>query len=373
MKKTKIKLVPTITIVVLFGAFIGFVAHLIGQYIPQNKPEINLIQTAATYHTRDIQEKIDRLPPTGGTITLEAGEYLLDKPSGTLEYYPDGTPIQTAILISKDNIILQGNPSGTILKLAPHTKMRIISISSKNVVIKNMTLDGNKDQRNGSVPWPGGDLVDGLLYGDSHSKNLLFENLEIRNGVEDAMGCWKCTNLTSRNNYLHDNGTAIAGGAGLSFSGTKNGIAQNNRVENNTATGIWASFDANNIKITNNQIKNNASGGITIGGGDVNNGLGANNTGFEISNNTLANNGTAKFATITIFASKNGIIANNKIESSPYDSFQIGGTVQYPTSKWTLSNNICGPNTKINNLGNSSAITLENNMCLTNYKLISIP
>lgn len=315
--------------------------------------------------SNDIQQQINSLPTTGGVVTLKAGEYLLSTSNGTLYTFPNGNPIHTAIIINKSNVTLEGNPQGTTLKLAPHVKMRIISVSSKNVTIKNLKLDGNKTNRDGSTPWPNGDVVDGLLFGGETADNLTFENLEIMNGIEDAMGCWKCHNLVGRNNYNHDNGTLKAGAAGFSISGAIGGLAINNRIENNTATGIWSSFDANNIKILNNVIRNNAAGGITIGGGDQMSGIGQNNSGFEIRNNTLSSNGLNKFATITIYASNNGTLDNNKIESSPYDSIQIGGNTSYKSTNWVITNNSCGPNTSIRNMGNTENITITNNNCVT--------
>jgi hypothetical protein len=317
--------------------------------------------------SQDIQKLIDDLPSTGGTITLPIGEHILTTTNHSLEFFPNGEPIKTAILINKPNITFEGHGSNTILKLAPHTKMRAISISSSNVTIRNLVIDGNKANRNGSLPYPDGEVVDGLLFGSQSASNLVFENLEIRNGIEDAMGSWLGTNIIARYNYIHDNGTEEAGGAGISLSGVKQGYAYNNRIENNTATGIWSSFNAKNINIYDNLITENHSGGITIGGGDTFTGIGSDNNGFSIQNNRLAKNGSSQFASITIFASINGVISNNTIESSYYDNFQVGGTKDYPSSNWTIKNNICNGPKGITNLGHTINIILIQNGCETNF------
>ncbi len=320
-----------------------------------------------------IQQLVDNLPSSGGTITLPVGEHVLSTANGSLEYFPNGNPIPTAILINKNHVIFQGEGHGTILKLAPHTKMRVISISSSHVTIKNLVIDGNKTQRNGTVPYPGGDVVDGLLYGNQTASNLVFENLEIKNGIEDAMGSWLGENIVGRNNYIHDNGTPQAGAAGFSLSGVTLGQAYANRIENNTATGIWSSFNANGIKIFNNTLRNNASGGITIGGGTISDGLGPNNTGFEIQNNILSGNGSTGFATITIFASKNGSVVNNTIETSAYDNIQIGGTGAIHAVNWKIMGNTCTGPIGIRNLGNADAIILQSNTCQTNFTQNTTP
>lgn len=314
----------------------------------------------------DIQQQINNLPSSGGTVYIPAGEHLLTTSNGFAEYFEDGTPIQTAILINKDNVVLEGDGPTTILKLAAHTKMRVISVTSKNVVVKNMTIDGNKAERDGSVPWPNGDVVDGLVYGAQTSEYITFENLEIRNGIEDAMGFWKSKNVIANNNWNHDNGTSQAGGAGLSLSGVIGAIAENNRIENNTATGIWSSFNASDVKIINNIIRNNMSGGITLGGGTAFHGLGNNNSEFEVKNNTLSGNGSAGFATITIFASKNGVLDHNKIESSQFDNIQIDGTVDIPSSNWKITYTKCASTPGIRNVGHSQDIVLMGNSCQTN-------
>lgn len=324
-----------------------------------------------------IQQQIDSLPASGGEVFLSAGTYVLDTASGNVETFPDGSPIPSAVVINKNNVVLRGAGSQTILQLAPGVKMRTISITASNVTIKDLVIDGNKNQRDGSVPWPGGDVVDALLYGNANAVNITIENVESRNGVEDGIGFWKSRNVTVENSYSHDNGTPTAGGAGISLSGVIESTAVNNRVENNTATGIWSSFDANNITITNNTIIGNRGGGITIGGGTSADGLGPNNSGFNIFRNILSQNGSAGFATITLFASTNGHVKQNRIDSSHFDNLQIDGTNQYLTRNWTISQNVCSTGNPaapgIRNLGHSQNINLYSNLCQTNINQLSFP
>lgn len=289
----------------------------------------------------DIQSQINALPQSGGEIVLPAGTYTLSTVGGSAEVFPNGSPIPSAIVIHKPNVTLRGQGSQTVLQLAPNTKMRAISITSNNVTIKNLVIDGNKENRNGSVPWPSGDVVDALLYGSQTATNVTIENVEVRNGIEDGIGFWKSENVVVKNSYSHDNGTIQAGGAGISLSGVTNGQATDNRIENNTATGIWSAFDANTITISQNMIKNNRSGGITIGGGTIDDGLGPNNTSFTITHNTLEANGAARFASLTIFGSQNGAISQNTFTRSHFDSIQVDGTTEVVSNNWTIQNNTC--------------------------------
>jgi parallel beta-helix repeat protein len=331
-------------------------------YSCQDESAINSILPSAF----PLQQQIDNLPVSGGEVFLPAGTYILDTASGGVETFPDGSPIQSAIVINKNNVTLRGEGPSTVLQLAPNTKMRAVSITSSNVTIKDLVIDGNKNQRDGSVPWPNGDVVDALLYASSTASDITIENVEVKNGIEDGIGFWKASNVLAQNNYSHDNGTPQAGGAGISLSGVTHATARDNRIENNTATGIWSAFDANDVKILNNTVSNNASGGITIGGGTVDVGLGANNSGFEVKNNILSGNGSAGFASITIFASQNGTLDRNRIDTSPYDNIQIDGTQNILSADWTISRNVCSSEPGIRDLGRSQNIVLKSNLCQTN-------
>ena len=92
-----------------------------------------------------IQAAIDSLPQTGGTVYVPAGTYMLGTSAGSEgSRFPNGSFIQTALLITKDNVTFIGDGTTTILKLMPSTKMRMIAVTSDNVIIEKMLFDGKR-------------------------------------------------------------------------------------------------------------------------------------------------------------------------------------------------------------------------------------
>jgi len=184
-----------------------------------------------------IQNAIDSLPPTGGAVYAPAGTYMLGTSAGGVEPYPDGSLIQSALIINKNNVIFGGEGTQTILKLMPHTKMRVISVTSQRVTVEKILVDGNKAERNGTVPWPYGDVVDGLVYGSSMSSYMTIRHCEVKNGIEGGLGSWLSSYVYIHDNFVHDNGTPQAGGEGMSIAGTGNvgGRLINNVFSNNTS------------------------------------------------------------------------------------------------------------------------------------------
>lgn len=321
-----------------------------------------------------IQKAINALAATGGTVNIPAGIYMLGTSAGSALNFPDGSGIQSAILTNKSNVTLKGAGSGTILKLMAHKKMRAISVTkSSNVTIDSIVVDGNKSQRSDGQGWPSADVVDTLIAGDNLSNHITVQNCEVRNGIEDGIGFWKSDDATVQNCYSHDNGTVPAGGAGISLSGGARAKAIGNRVENNTATGIWSAYGSQNVTIQNNTIKNNLKAGITIGGFTAELGAG-NNSGFTISGNTLSGNGSAGFDGILVGSANNGTITGNTLNNNVYDSIGITDDgVNPPSSGWTITNNFCSNTDSIGTqkwgiriLAKSSGIILRGNTCQNN-------
>ena len=319
-----------------------------------------------------IQAAIDSLP-YGGTVFFPAGTYMLGTSSGGVGVFPDWTPIQTALIVRTDNVLLTGEGNQSILKLMPNAKMRVISVISSNVIFEKITVDGSKANRDGSVPWPDGDVVDGLLYAYSSAKNVTFRYCEVRNAIEDGIGFWQSDDSLVHDCYSHDNGTAQAGGAGISLSRGKSAKAINNTVISNTATGIWSAFGSNDVLIKDNLIENNSKGGITIGGSTFENGLSDQNNGFIIIGNTIRGNGRDVFPALTVFSSKNGTISENTVIDNYYDGIQFSDEGSIPSTDWLIENNQCSNTDSerkqdfgIRILGLSNNINLQGNTCANN-------
>jgi Pectate lyase superfamily protein/Right handed beta helix region len=313
-----------------------------------------------------IQKAIAALPQAGGTVMAPAGTYMLGTSAGGVEFFPDGQPIENAIIINKSNVLFKGAGQSTILKIMPHTKMRAIAITGSHVTIEGIVVDGNKSQRNPGTGWPSGDVVDGLLVGDQVGNHITVQDCEVRNGIEDGIGFWKSDDATVQNCYDHDNGIPGAGGSGFSLSGGARAKAIGNRSENNTI-GMWSAFGSRNTMIENNTIKNNLQEGIVIGGFTVMNGAG-DNRGFIVNGNTLEGNGAAGFAALSIASASDGNIRGNTIINNAFDGIQLSDDGTNICRGWTIQSNTCSNTTAprvqkygIRVLGKSTAITLERN------------
>lgn len=324
----------------------------------------------ATDDAAAIQKSIGALPATGGIVMVPAGTYMLGTSAGGMEFYPNGEPIQNAIIINKPNVLFKGTGRSTILKLMPHTKMRAIGVTGSHVTVEDIVVDGNKSQRNSGEGWPSGDVVDGLVVGDQVGNYITVRNCEVRNGIEDGIGFWKSDDATVQNCYDHDNGAPRAGGSGFSLSGGARAKAIGNRSENNTI-GLWSAFGSRNVTIQNNTIKNNLQEGIVIGGFTVMNGAG-DNRGFNISGNTLEGNGTAGFAALSIASASDGNVYGNTIINNAHDGICLSDDGTNTCRGWIIQSNFCGNTAAhlqkygIRITGKSTVITLKWNTCADN-------
>lgn len=311
--------------------------------------------------------------PLGGVVYLPSGTYMLGTSAGGVEKYPDGTSIQSALIINKDNLTIRGDGPATILQLMPAKKMRIISMTNKGIILEKFTADGNKTNRNGTVPWPGGDLVDALLYGSSTSSNLTARNIEVRNGVEDGMGFWKSPNGLMDSNYSHDNGTDQASAVGFAMAGTPvTGTIKNSFAENNKGAGIWLTLGASNVVVSNNTLKNNTKPGVSAG---IRSTADSNLVhDIIITGNTITGNGSAGFAGIDIISAQTGTISNNIVTDNYFPGIALHDADTLPTTGWNVTGNTCS-NTNSARLQKfgikvfgalTTDITLTNNTCQDN-------
>lgn len=299
---------------------------------------------------------------------------MLGTSAGSPSNFSNGKPMQTALWLKANGATIKGDGSTSVLKLMASKKMRILSITGDNSTVDSIVADGNKAQRNGTVAYPDGDVVDGLIVGESYRQHITVKNCEIRNGIETGVGFWQNTYALVDNCYNHDNGTLTAGGSGIDLSGGTANKATNNRLIGNTY-GIWSSFGSNGTEIRNNVIQNNDRSGLALGGSDPS----GNDKSFIVDGNTISGNGKDGFAAVGVSYVQGGTFTNNKVLDNAYDGFQIYDTVDGKnTTNWTIQNNTCsntGNNTSqmfgIRIIGAAKNITIKNNICQNNGKSIS--
>jgi hypothetical protein len=292
-----------------------------------------------------IQNAFNSLGSNGGTIYFPAGTYMLGTSHGGTCCYPDGSLIQNALILNRNNVIITGDGTGvSILKLMPHTKMLALLISSSNVIVEKITIDGNGNQRNGTVGWPNGDVVNALTGSTDTTNNVTYRYCEVKNGIEDGFGCSGCQNAYIHDCYFHDLGIPTAGGAGISIH-AYGGKVVHNIIVNNTF-GIWTAYGSHDILIQDNLIANISFIGMIIGHDYKIFGANPGNARYNITGNIVEGSGNP----IWIACARDGSITNNTVINNYNYGILIfdctpGVNSDYsekiPSSNWIISNNVC--------------------------------
>ncbi len=302
---------------------------------------------------------------SGSTVYIPAGTYMLDTSAGSPSNYSNGQPMQTALWLKANNVTIKGGGASTVLELMPHTKMRILSISGDYDTVDSIVADGDKSQRNGTVAYPNGDVVDGLIVGEAYHQHLTVQNCEVRNGIETGIGFWQNSYDIVQNCYLHDNGTAQAGGSGIDMSGGTSNEATNNRIIGNTQ-GICVSFGSNGTQIRNNIIQNSERNGLALGGSAATGG----DKNYVIDGNTISGSG---WAAVGIDDVQGGTLTNNTVTDNTADGIQIYDTVSGQNStNWDMENNTSSDNLfGVRIIGAAKNITIRNNTFQNNGKSLA--
>jgi len=297
-----------------------------------------------------IQRALDSISNDGGTVSLPVGSFLLRGSAGGVsrgpgdQMFPNGSQIESALIVRRHKLKLQGEGGGSVLMLAPRAKIRVLTIDrASDVTLQDFVADGNKSQRDGSRPWPNADVVDGLIYGNVTTRQR-FVRVEARNGLEDGLAAWRGTEPVVESCYSHDNGLAGVGAAGVSLNGGSGAAVLNSRIENNSATGIWFAYGAIDSTARGNRISGQLGAAITLGGFSVDLGAGRNH-GYVIDGNTITGNGSRGFPAIHILGASAGVIAGNRISDNAFDGIKIEsevGTPAPPSTAWVLRDNWIG-------------------------------
>ncbi|MCB1783643.1 MAG: right-handed parallel beta-helix repeat-containing protein [Alphaproteobacteria bacterium] len=213
-------------------------------------PDDNTDDTAA------IQAALDAAHAAGGgQVYLGAGTYTI---SGTGKASDGGLNIYS-------NTEFYGDGMGqTILKLADGWSDKIsglvrtpVNEVTENVIIRDLTIDGNRDNTTAMVDG----LMTGVLPGSSaYDNNILIERVEIHDVSRIAFNPHEQThNLTIRDSVAHDNSWD-----GFIADFIVGGVYEGNVAYNNDRHGFNVVTHSNNVVLKDNIAYDNAENGIVI-------------------------------------------------------------------------------------------------------------
>lgn len=198
-----------------------------------------------------------------------------------------------------------------------------------------------------------GNVVDTLVLvgNDINSSWISFHDGEVRNGVEDGLGFLNGHNFRVANTHIHDNGIFFSntedGGAAIPIYSAAHVEILDNVIENNS-TGVWATFGSNNITISGNRINNNPKCAINLGE-DPN--PAQQMTDISISGNTIEANGFATnaakdhgFAALCIFGVARGTMTGNSIKNNATEGAYLQGFENRNTTGWNITQNTIANN-----------------------------
>jgi parallel beta-helix repeat protein len=121
---------------------------------------------------------------------------------------------------------------------------RGVTVSGSHDVVANSTF--HDMQFNGLIAGGTSNLIQGNEVYNTVMSNL--NDARGSSGWAEAMNTWQATNITFRDNYIHDNW-----GEGIDFIASNGGVADGNIVADNFAVLIY-NDDSKNTTITNNHL-----------------------------------------------------------------------------------------------------------------------
>lgn len=296
---------------------------------PQKVFATGTIYVDSTKGTADqvqIQQAIDSLGATGGTVTLGTGTFNLS----------------SSVFVTQ-NVILQGQGDSTILQAAASLADQFIRVNGSNSTVSNLQIydqrtAGTGFQTNGIYIWSGNsNRIENVTISGVHIKMVTAGT-----GASDGINSNYAKTLIYQNNTVED-----ISGSGLVFNKTDDSTASGNLVVATRTHGIISTGGGNRNTISGNTVRQsgiwqdgkNFCRAITIDG-DENR---APSSGHKILNNTVEDSyqGAIELADgISNSVIDGNIINRAGIGTSPTDGFGIwvgGGFAA--NNQITISNN----------------------------------
>ena len=274
-----------------------------------------------------IQRAVDELPATGGTVRLPAGTYVLATGSPTGSRFPSGKPIRSALVIRTDHVRIEGSIGHTILQLAPGAKMRAITILGKGDALAGIDVRGDRRHRASGAGWPGGDVVDALLYA-SGARHVAISHCDISGGLEDGIGAFGTQGITVQHSTVHDNGNGMTGAVGIALTDTTHALVSDNVIDRNSAAGISINQGSSSVRVAANQIEGNAKEGIVVSG-----------TGVSLVSNDIEGNGADDYAAVSLHGAHATTADANRIVDNRFVGIAVTNGPDGPASRIRLVDN----------------------------------
>lgn len=324
-----------------------------------------------------IQRAIDSLPRSGGIVEVPAGTYRLLSSAGTVGRFPSSRGVASALIVRRDNVTLQGVGKSSILRLGASTKMRVLSITGSNVTVSDLSVDGDKIDRDGGKAYPDGDVVDALVYGASGSKDVTITRCWVHDGLEDGIGFWESVRPKVTGCSVWGNGTLTAKAQGIAVSGPKTRGARivGNHVWGNSWAGLWVAFGASDALVSRNVLRDNDVAGIYVGD-ETPARTKRIARRLRVEDNTVSGNGLfggELAAGLSVSGAVDGTVKHNRFHDNYLDGIVLRDEAATRPARWTIHRNECSNTTVTRNqdagiriTSGSRAVSVRGNRCVDN-------
>ncbi len=212
--------------------------------------------TDGTDDQNEINQAIADLPGSGGKVYLTEGTFSINGVANTFG----------GILISRNNVTLEGSGNATLLKLTDgNTDKNVIRVANKmaNVTIRDLRIDGNRYKQNHSQPSGQPFETNGIRAGSTGAAvvNVIVENIRVESCRQ------LCIMMFASGGSIRNNWVGHAHSDTVEFLIGPGEISHNYFEINGNNAGVVISTDAgDNIGITGNVIRitNGANVGVAI-------------------------------------------------------------------------------------------------------------
>lgn len=245
----------------------------------------------------------------------------------------------------RENLWISGQP--TCASLFP----LFTSENTADVLIENITLDGNKEN-NGNLD---GNYAGCIFLQDCNRYTI--RNVEARNYNGDGISFQICHDVVVENCHSHDHtGLGLHPGSGSQRPvirgntlerndqglfwcwGVKHGLAENNRMDSNRSYGISIGHNDTDNVMRNNEVTNNGKIGILFRDDARGQDFWANRNTLE--NNRIVNNGGEEGVAIDIRGrTKDLVISKNDIRETRSPGQRIGVKIDKQAGDVALADN----------------------------------